>query len=184
MVHHVFILLGGLSCFLSTRSMVMLITRWEVTSLGWSHPPSDTFLILNHATFCLSFQKCEFYVIDFCAIDMSWRCRERLLEGIWVLAVDICRQKKGGGQNSHIATTPFKKGLPLVYAFDPFNDKNFLIWCFQHIKISKHHVCNEVSLDFCTTTFWRTFSMIAQFPFFMVNQSVGLHTILWCFVPS
>ena len=97
MVHHVFILLGGLSCFLSTRSRVMLITRWEVTSLGWSHPPSDTFLTLNHATFCLSFQKCEFYVIDFCAIDMSWRCRERLLEGIWVLAVDICRQKRGGG---------------------------------------------------------------------------------------
>ena len=88
-------------CFVFYRpggwSMVILITRWEVTSLGWSHPPSDTFLTLNHATFCLSFQKCEFYVIDFCAIDMSWRCRERLLEGIWVLAVDICRQKKGGG---------------------------------------------------------------------------------------
>ena len=43
-----------------------------------------------------------------------------------MLAVDICRQKKGGGgQNSHIATTPFKKGLPLVYASDPFNDKKY-----------------------------------------------------------
>ena len=188
MVHYVFILLDGLSCFLSTRRLVMLITRWEVTSLGWSHPPSDTFLILNHATFCLSFQKCEFYVINFCAIDMSWRCRERLLEGIWVLAVDICRQKKGGGgQNSHIATTPFKKGLPLVYAFDPFNDKKYWTFLFDVSNTSKYqntmfamkYLSTFALLHFGAPSVW-----LIHVEKRGIGQSVGLHTILWCFVPS